>query len=137
MQTKLNAYVNFRSTTRTAMEFYQSVFGGKLSMNTFKDFHAAENPAEEDLIMHAQLESENGMTLMAADSPARMDYHPGNNFSLMLGGDNETELTDFFNKLSKGGTVIQPLTKATWGDTFGMLVDQFGINWMVNISPKS
>lgn len=137
MPTKLNAYVNFRSTTRAAMEFYQSVFGGKLSMNTFKDFHAAENPAEENLIMHAQLETKNGMTLMAADSPARMDYRPGNNFSLMLGGDNEAELTGYFEMLSKGGTVSQPLTKAMWGDTFGMLVDQFGINWMVNISPKS
>jgi len=57
------------------MEFYRSVFGGKLTMNTFKEFHASEDPGEGDKIMHAMLEAENGITFMAADTPNEMEYH--------------------------------------------------------------
>ncbi len=134
MTTILNPYINFRGTTREAMTFYQSVLGGKLSISTFKDYHAAEDPSEEDLIMHSMLVTENGIVIMAADAPDRMDLHVGDNISLMLGGDNLEELTDYFNKLSYKGTVLQSLKKEMWGDTFGMFVDQFGIQWMVNIS---
>ena len=134
MQTTFNPYVNFKNNTRQAMEFYQSIFGGKLTFNTFKEFHASESPEEDDLIMHALLETEFGMTLMAADTPSRMEYRPGTNFSLMLGGDNAAELTAYFEKLSSGGMIVMPLAKAIWGDTFGMCADKFGVSWMVNIT---
>ena len=135
MQTKLNPYINFKDNTREAMKFYHSVFGGKLTLGTFKEFHASQDPSEDDLIMHSQLEDENGIFLMASDLPNRMEYRPGTNFSISLSGDNEAELTTYFQKLSEGGLVTQPLTKATWGDTFGMCADKFGIVWLVNISP--
>jgi PhnB protein len=137
MQTKLNPYINFKDNTRAAMEFYHSVFGGKLDLSTFKEFQASEDPSEDDLIMHAMLETENGMAFMASDTPKRMEYRPGTNFSISLSGDNEAELTGYYQALSEGGMVTMPLTKAIWGDTFGMCTDKFGINWMVNISPKS
>jgi PhnB protein len=137
MQTKLNPYLNFKNNTRQAMEFYQNVFGGKLVMNTFKEFHASEDPSEDDKIMHAQLDADNGITLMAADTPNRMEYRPGMNGSISLSGENEAELTSYYKKLSEGGMVTQPLEKAPWGDSFGMCTDKFGINWLVNISaPK-
>ena len=138
MQTKLNPYINFKSNTREAIQFYQSVFGGELRMNTFKEFQASQDPSEDNLIMHAELETENGMTLMASDTPARMEYRPGNNISLSLSGENEAELTAYFQKLSAGGTITMPLTKAMWGDMFGMCTDKFGVGWLVNISaPKA
>jgi PhnB protein len=137
MQSVLNPYVAFRDNAREAMEFYQSVFGGKLDMNTFKEFQASEDPAEDDKIMHAQLEAENGITLMGADTPNSMEYDPGSNISLSLSGDDEAELRGYFEKLSAGGTVVEPLEKAPWGDTFGMVVDKFGTTWMVNISGGS
>ena len=138
MQTKLNPYVSFKSNTREAIQFYQSVFGGELRMNTFKEFQASQDPSEDNLIMHAELETENGMTLMASDTPARMEYRPGNNISLSLSGENEAELTAYFQKLSAGGTITMPLTKAMWGDMFGMCTDKFGVGWLVNISaPKA
>ena len=138
MQTKLNPYVSFKSNTREAIQFYQSVFGGKLTMSTFKEFQASQDPSEDNLIMHAELETENGMTLMASDTPARMEYRPGNNISLSLSGDNEAELTAYFQKLSAGGMITMPLTKAMWGDMFGMCTDKFGVGWLVNISaPKA
>ena len=134
MQTKLNPYINFKDNTRAAMEFYHSVFGGKLTMNTFKEFQASQSPDDDDLIMHAQLETENGLTLMASDTPIWMEYNPGTNISVSLSGDNKAELTGFFEKLSEGGVVSMPLTTAQWGDTFGMFTDKFGVGWMVNIS---
>jgi PhnB protein len=136
MQSKLNPYISFKNNTRQAMEFYKSVFGGKLAMSTFKEFHASQDPAEDDLIMHAQLDAENGMTLMAADTPSRMEYRPGTNFSISLSGDNEAELTAFYQNLSVGGVITQPLQKAPWGDSFGMFNDQFGVTWMINITAK-
>ena len=135
MQTKLNPYINFKSETREAMQFYHSVFGGNLTMSTFKEYQASEDPGEDNLIMHAMLETENDMTLMAADTPGRMEYRPGTNFSLSLSGDNKAELTAYFEKLSAGGVVSMPLTEAPWGDTFGMCTDKFGVGWLVNISP--
>jgi PhnB protein len=134
MQSKLNPYLSFKENTREAMEFYHSVFGGELVMNTFKEFHASEDPAEDDKIMHSMLEAENGITFMAADTPNRMEYSPGANISMSLSGDNEAELRGYFEKLSAGGSVAQPLEKAPWGDSFGMCTDKFGVNWMVNIT---
>ncbi len=134
MQTKLNPYLNFRDNTREVMAFYQTVLGGKLTMNTFKEFGVSQDPSEENKIMHAMLVAENGITLMASDLPNSMDLTSGTNFSISLSGDNEEELTRYYNMLSAGGIVIEPLKKAPWGDSFGMLVDKFGINWMVNIS---
>jgi len=134
MQSKLNPYLSFKDSTREAMEFYRSVFGGKLDLNTFKDYHASQDPNEDDKIMHSVLEADNGITFMASDTPDRMEYKPGTNFSMSLSGDDEAELKAYFEKLAVGGTVTMPLNKAPWGDTFGMLTDRFGITWLVNIS---
>jgi PhnB protein len=129
----LNPYLNFKDTTREAMEFYHGVFGGKLDMNTFKEFQASRDPADDDLIMHAQLDAD-GILFMAADTPSHMEYSPGSNFSMSLSGEDEARLRGYFDKLQEGGTVLQPLEKASWGDTFGMLVDRFGVRWLVNVS---
>jgi PhnB protein len=136
MQTRLNPYLSFRDNTREAMAFYKSVFGGKLDLSTFKDFHASKDPNEDELIMHSVLDAGNGIAVMASDTPDRMEYTPGNNFSMSLSGDDEAELSDYFEKLSAGGTVTMPLAKAVWGDMFGMVTDKFGIAWLVNVYAK-
>ncbi|MGH2451484.1 MAG: VOC family protein [Candidatus Limnocylindria bacterium] len=135
MQSKLNAYLSFRDNARQAMEFYKSVFGGKLEVNTFKEFHASEDPSEDNKVMHSMLEAGNGITFMAADTPKGMEHRPGTNMSMSLSGDNEAELRGYFEKLSAGGTPGMPLEKAPWGDMFGMFTDKFGVAWMVNITP--
>jgi PhnB protein len=137
MQTRLNPYLSFKDNTRDAMEFYRTVFGGKLDIQTFKELNASQDPSEDDKIMHSQLEADNGITLMASDTPDRMEYKPGNNFNMSLSGDNEAELRGYFEKLAAGGTVTMSLEKAIWGDTFGMCIDKFGLQWLVNISPPS
>jgi PhnB protein len=134
MQSRLNPYISFKDNSRAAMEFYKTVFGGTLTMNTFKEFHASQDPSEDDKIMHAMLEADNGITFMASDTPSGMEYRPGSNMSMSLSGDNEAELRSYWEKLSAGGTVTMPLEKAPWGDTFGMVTDKFGVQWMVNIT---
>lgn len=134
MQTKLNPYLGFQDNARQAMEFYQTVFGGKLMMSTFKEFNASQDPSQDNKIMHAMLEADNGMTLMASDTPCCMEYKAGTNYSISLSGENEAELKGYFEKLSAGGNVTMPLEKAMWGDTFGMLTDKFGVSWLVNIA---
>jgi PhnB protein len=136
MQTKLNPYINFKDTTRQAMEFYKSVLGGELTLSTFKEFNASEDASEDNKIMHSELNNGNGIDFMAADTPNRMEYHPGTNFNMSLSGDDEAELKGYFQRLSAGGQVTQPLEKAPWGDSFGMCIDKFGITWFVNIVAK-
>lgn len=131
--TTLNPYLGFRDNAKQAMEFYQTVFGGELTMSTFGEFHASEDPAEQDKIMHAQLHSPNDMILMAADTPNSMSFTPGDNYSVSLSGEDEAELRGYYDKLVVGGTVLQPLVAAPWGDIFGMLKDQFGVTWLVNV----
>src|SRR5881409_157220 len=105
MGAQLNPYLNFRDNAREAMEFYKTVFGGKLTVSTFKEFHASQDPAEDDKVMHSVLEANNGITFMAADTPNSMEYKPGTNFNMSLSGDNETELRGYFERLSADGTV--------------------------------
>ena len=138
MQSKLNPYLSFKGNAREAMEFYASVFGGKLTISTFKDYNASHDPSDDDKIMHSMLEVDNGITLMGSDTPDDMPFHPGTTISISLSGDNEQELTGYFDRLAVGGQVHQPLVKAPWGDAFGMLADKYGYNWMVNIAaPRS
>lgn len=134
--TRLNPYLGFRDRAREAMEFYKSVFGGKLEMHTFKEYHASPDPAEDNKIMHSMLQADNGITFMAADTPNSMEYRAGTNMTMSLSGDDDALLTAYYKKLSEGGTDVLPLDMAPWGDKFGMFTDKFGIPWMVNIAGK-
>jgi PhnB protein len=137
MTVRLNPYLSFQDSAREAMTFYHSVFGGDLTVSTFADFHASEDPAEQDKVMHSQLEAPDGLLLMAADTPNQMEYRPQSGVSVSLSGDDESKLRGYWDSLSEGGTVVMPFEKAPWGDTFGMCVDRFGTSWMVNAAGQS
>ncbi|AIJ21329.1 VOC family protein [Amycolatopsis methanolica] len=136
MASRLNPYISFAGDARQAMEFYRQVFGGELNLNTFGDFGGMEG-TDADKVMHAQLETERGFTLMASDTPPGMEHQPGNNMSISLSGDDAGELRGYWDKLSDGGTVTVPLEKQMWGDEFGACLDRFGVSWMVNIAQSS
>jgi PhnB protein len=127
---RLNPYISFGGNARQAMEFYERVFGGTLTLSTYGEFGAQDSA---DKIMHGMLETDSGFTLMGADTPPGMEHNPGNNIAVSLSGDDADELRGYWEKLSDGGTVSVPLAKQMWGDEFGACVDQFGIAWMVNI----
>lgn len=134
MPTNLNPYLGFRDNAREAMTFYQSVFGGDLAVSTFGEYHASEDPAEQDKVMHAQLVTPNGMILMGADTPNSMEVASASNISISLSGEDEGELRGYFDKLLEGGQLGVPLEQAPWGDTFGMLTDKYGVSWLVNVN---
>ena len=134
----LNPYLHFRDTARAAMEFYKGVFGGELDIMTFAE-NGDPYPGEGEKIMHAQLETPSGFTLMGSDVPNSMDYTPGVNIASVSisspkGGD--AELRGYWDKLSKGANVTQTLETAPWGATFGMLTDKYGVDWLINISAE-
>ncbi len=132
MASRLNPYISFPGTARQAMEFYQRVLGGTLTLNTFGEYGPPDAP-EADKIMHGMLETTSGFTLMGADTPPGMEHNPGDNISMSLSGDDADELRGYWAQLADGGNVSVPLEKQMWGDEFGICVDQFGIAWMVNI----
>jgi PhnB protein len=134
MSSNLNPYLNFQDNARQAMEFYQGALGGELTLNTFGEFHASDDPAEADKIMHALLKTPAGFTLMAADTPNQMQFTGHAGFSVSLSGDDAAELQGYWDAISEGGQVVMPLERQIWGDTFGMVVDRFGVTWMVNIA---
>ena len=132
----LNPYLNFADArAREAMEFYASVLGGDLDVMTFGDM-GTEGPMATQ-VMHGQLQTPSGLTLMGADAPPEMvQVTFGDNVSVSISGSNEEaeQLRGWFSALSEGGEVRQPLEAAPWGDEFGMFVDRFGISWMFNIA---
>src|SRR5215467_1944829 len=133
MASQLNPYLNFNGNARQALEFYQGVFGGELNLNTFAQLGAADTPDAEK-IMHGQLQTDAGYTIMAADIPGHMEYQPAAGFSVSLSGDDGDRLRGYWEKLSASGSAIVPMEKQVWGDEFGMCADKFGISWLVNIS---
>ena len=133
MASRLNPYISFDGNAREALSFYEQVFGGSLTVSTFGEYGTPDAPGA-DKIMHGQLETPAGYTLMAADTPPGMDVTVGTNVSISLSGDDVDELRGYFSGLAAGGVVTVPLEKQMWGDEFGMCVDQFGVGWMVNIS---
>ncbi len=139
MSIKLNPYLNFPDgRAREAMELYQSVLGGELTVMTFGEM-GTEGPLAAQ-VMHGQLEVPGGLTLMGADAPPEMvQVSFGDHVSVSRsGGPVDAErLRDWFAGLSAGGEVRQPLEAAPWGDEFGMFVDRFGISWLVNIAGEA
>lgn len=132
MATRLNPYITFGDNAREAMRFYQQVLGGSLQLHTFGEYGADQEPFA-DLVMHGLLETEDGLTLMGADSPPGMSRTVGNNITISLSGDDEAVLRERFDKLAEDGSIDVPLERQMWGDVFGQLTDRFGIGWLVNI----
>lgn len=132
----INPYLNFNGNCEAAMEFYRSVFGGEFT--TFSRFSDMDSGMpvpdnEKNNILHASLPIGDKYVLMASDCPSSFGgVIQGNALSISIGAGSEDETTHIFNGLSDGGTVKMPLQKTFWGAFFGMFVDKFGVNWMVN-----
>ncbi|MBA8815282.1 PhnB protein [Microbacterium halimionae] len=133
----LNPYINFRDQARAAMEFYRTVFGGELTITTFADFNFAQTPEDENLVMHAQLTTDDGFTLMASDTPSHMVAATPAGFAVSVSADDETKLEHIWNGLTAGGTIDEPFETPPWGGRFGMLTDKFGIEWMLSANASS
>jgi PhnB protein len=134
MATRLNPYIHFNGNAREAMEFYQRALGGDLTISTFAEGGMPSDPEDANKIMHAQLDLPNGEVLMASDTMAGQPAPPVAGISMSLSGDEDDELTGYYERLLDGGTAVEPLVEAPWGDKFGILTDRYGLTWFVNIT---
>ena len=134
MAITLNPYLNvLDGRAREALELYRSVLGGELTIMTFGQMGTQGELADQ--VMHGQLVTDDGLTLMCADAPPEMvQVTMGDNVSVSLSGDDAEKLTRWFEGLAEGGRVDTPLERQVWGDHFGALTDRFGIHWLVNIA---
>ena len=125
-------YLNFDGDCRAAFTFYQQVLGGELQITSHGDSPiAGEVPAEwHDRVMHARLDAD-GATLMASDYPPGEHAKP-KGMSVALHVESPAEAERIFHALAEGGTVTMPIAQTFWSERFGMLVDRFGIPWMIN-----
>jgi len=129
-----NTYLTFDGNCREAMKFYGKCLQGEPN---FTPFSAAPPEMAEmakgapDRILHAEVAS-GPVVVMASDTLPGMPFQQGNNFSISLTCDSEQEMQRVFAALSEDGKVTMPLHDAFWGGRFGMLTDQFGINWMLS-----
>ncbi|MBU6389753.1 VOC family protein [Patescibacteria group bacterium] len=133
----LDVYLFFSGNCREAMEFYHSVFGGELSIQTMGEVPGGAGEMSDEMknrVTHASLHG-GEVALLGSDND-RTEPYGTSNISLCLGGTDETKLRELFNKLSQGGKVTSELKKEFWGDTFGTVTDKFGTDWMVNISSR-
>jgi PhnB protein len=138
----INPYLIFNGKCEEAFLFYQSVFGGEFPyVGKFKDMPAGDETAlsEEDAnkIMHITLPIGKGTVLMGSDSNSVSGAVVfGGNVSLSINTESKEEADNLFNGLAAGGNAFMPMNKTFWGAYFGMFVDKFGINWMVNFDEK-
>ena len=139
-----NIYLTFEGNCKEAFDFYKSVFGGDFPhVGKFGDIPTKDgkpiSEQEKEKIMHISLPISKETMLMGSDAGA--DWGKGltigNNFSIAINADSREEADKLFNGLSEGGSITMPLQEMFWGAYFGMLVDKFNINWMINYDDPS
>ncbi|HEX5448248.1 MAG TPA: VOC family protein [Candidatus Saccharimonadales bacterium] len=132
-QLSITPYLFFKGNAREAMEFYKSVFGGELNIQTMgQSPKEAQMPgANPDSVMHARLKGP--INLLASDSQNASDHAAKIELSINGGSAEENKMRAMFDKLSEGGNVKMKLEKMFWGDIYGQLTDKYGVDWMMNI----
>jgi PhnB protein len=132
----INPYLTFNGNCEEAFEFYRSVFGGAFA--TVMRMGEAEgmpvSEAAKNKIMHVALPIGDTAMLMGSDTMEGFGppFNAGNNFSVAVGPKSKEEADKLYNGLAAGGMQTMPMADAFWGAYFGMLVDKFGIQWMIN-----
>ncbi|HZP55365.1 MAG TPA: VOC family protein [Candidatus Saccharimonadales bacterium] len=129
----LEPYIFFKGNCREAMEFYKSVFGGELEIMDADPEQMGDMPNKDwfkGKVMHCTLKG-GDITFMASDSSIASDKAA--KVELSLGGTDEDHMRTIFDKLADGGKIEMPLEKQFWGDIFGRVTDQYGVQWMMNI----
>jgi PhnB protein len=125
-------YLNFDGNCAEAMNFYKSVFGGKLDVMRYRDVpQMPAPPSAGDRVMHAHLDVA-GHSLMASDTMPGQPYGGMSNFGVTLAYDSVAEAKRVFEALSAGGKVGMPMEPTFWAEVFGMVTDRFGTPWLVN-----
>lgn len=127
-------HINLRAQARQALEFYHSVFGGRIAIVTYRDAGNVQDPSDADHVMWGEVVSNHGFRVMAYDVPAGMPWQQGENaFFVSVRGDTAEEIAAYWEKLSVGSQIVQPLEPAQWTALYGMLKDRFGVVWVLDV----
>lgn len=135
MSVNVVTHLNFRGDARTALEFYQTVFDGHLTIITYQDMGNVQDPAEANQVVWGQVADASGPRVMAYDVPSSRPWSQGDSpFFISLRGDAAEEITAYWEKLAVGSTVIVPLAPSQWAPLYGTLTDPFGVTWGVDVA---
>ena len=135
MSIKTTTHLNFRGDARAALDFYHTVFGGEKTVVTYEGANASQDPSTADQIMWGQVMADNGFHVMAYDVPPFMAWEPGANaYFVSVRGESNEEVTKFWEGLSDGAEIVQPLGPAAWAPLYGMLKDRFGVVWVLDVA---
>jgi PhnB protein len=129
----INPYLILGGKARRAVDLYTRVFGAKVQdLKTFGDMDESCPGAQRDLVMHAELRIGDHALLLSDGGPSDATAATNGPISIALQLNDEKEARRFFAGLAETGKVTQELISAPWGALFGMVVDEFGFNWMFN-----
>ena len=135
---ELNPYLTFNGRCEAAFKFYEKSLGGKIEMMfTHGQSPTADQvpPDWRDKVMHARM-TVGGKVLMGSDAPPDR-YEKPQGFSVSLSVTDPAEAERLFKALAENATIVMPIQQTFWATRFGMLVDQFGIPWMINCEQAS
>ncbi|WTW99961.1 VOC family protein [Streptomycetaceae bacterium NBC_01309] len=135
MSVTTTTHLNFRGDARQALDFYQSVFGGRSAAVTYKDAGNVQNESEADWVMWGEVVGADGFHVMAYDVPSQLPWSRGEDpFFVSVRGDDADEISALWQGLSAGAVVARPLQAAPWAPLYGMLTDRFGVTWVLDVA---
>ncbi|MEX0153473.1 VOC family protein [Microbacterium sp. LMI1-1-1.1] len=151
MTVQTTTHLNFRGDARQALEFYQSVFGGHLAVNTYADFGMPADIPGADKVVFGVVAAENGFRVMGYDIPGQSEGGIAGDGSTRR--ENNTTITDqalfvslssptleelqgYWDSLTMDATVVEPLAASAWSAGFGMLTDRFGVTWSFSVAAQ-
>lgn len=134
MTIRTTTHLNFRGSARDALGFYQAVFGGALTVVTYGDAQAVTEPSEAGQVIWGQVVNGDGFHVMAFDVPSARPWDPGvMPVFVSVRGNDPAQITGYWEKLSDGGTVLQPIGPAGFSPLYGMVRDRFGVTWVLDV----
>ncbi|GAB2452776.1 PhnB protein [Conyzicola lurida] len=142
-------HLNFRGDAHAALEFYQSVFGGAVTVATYGDFGMPAGVPGADKVVFGQVETTEGFRVMAYDIPGQSGGSAASAgstrrengttvtdqpFFVAVRGETLAEVEAYWSALSVGATIVEPLAASAWSPGFGMLTDAFGVTWVLDVA---
>lgn len=148
MTIQTTPHLNFNGDARSALEFYQSVFGGHTTINSYADFGMPAELPGADKVVFGLVVAENGFRVMGYDIPGRTEgsiagggsTRRENNTTITdqalfvsIGSDTLDELQGYWDALATDAIIVEPLAASAWSAGFGMLTDRFGVTWSFSV----
>ena len=127
----VNPYIAFQGNCREAIELYKSALDGEVMFTQTVAESPMPNTGPAGNIMHCTMKVGNS-TVMMCDDPNPNGASAGGNISLAIGLNDAERARQIFGELAKGGAIVMPIEKTYWAEAFGVVVDRFGVKWIVN-----